>query len=119
MPIWKKKPSMEAKRWVCINGHSNFEGSVECNTCTTTIRSNRVVSERVELTREEVIERQKDQVNSLVQPERLLPKCSICDSANVIPIAIWGKNSRGTNSLVQRQKGNHFQFKCHNCQALF
>jgi hypothetical protein len=59
MPIWKKKPPVEVKRWVCINGHSNFESSAECNTCTTTVRSNRGVAERVELTREEVLEKKR------------------------------------------------------------
>jgi hypothetical protein len=92
MPIWKKKPRVEVKRWVCINGHSNIESSVECNTCTTTIRSNRVVAERIELTDEEVKERQKDQVTTPVKVEKLLPKCTICGSTDVVPAKYWGKN---------------------------
>ena len=119
MPIWKKKPPVEVKRWVCINGHSNFESFAECNTCTTTIRSNRVVAERVELTREEVKEQQKDQVTTPVKVEKLLPKCTICGSTDVVPAKIWGKKSRGANHQTWQGRGNHFQFKCHNCQALF
>jgi len=119
MPIWKKKPPVEVKQWVCINGHSNLESFAECNTCTTTIRSNRVVSERVELTREEVLEQQKDQVKTSVQVEKLLPKCTICGSADVVPTTYWGKNSRGANYYARQRLGNHFQFKCHNCEALF
>jgi hypothetical protein len=117
MPIWKKKPPVEVKRWVCINGHSNFESSVECNTCTTTVRSNRVVAERVELTDEEVKERQKDQVTTPVKVEKLLPKCIFCNSTDVALIKTWGRDNRGY--LIIRGKGKYFQFKCNNCKAVF
>lgn len=61
MTFWKTKSRAEVRLWVCINGHANIESSVECKTCTTTVRSNRVDTERVELTREEIKERQKEQ----------------------------------------------------------